>query len=148
MFKIISISHCSLIITATAQCQITPIDSTSTTVYPHAGTDDKVFARVEQEAVFPGGFTAWKKYLEKNLQNDIAVKNGAPKGIYNVIAKFIVTKEGTITEVTTETNNGYGMEKEVTRVIKNGPKWKPAMQNNRPVNAYRRQPFTFVVAKD
>ena len=37
------------------------------------------------------------------------------------------------------------MEEEVMRIIKKGPKWIPAMQNGRPVNAYRRQPVTFMV---
>jgi protein TonB len=38
------------------------------------------------------------------------------------------------------------MEEEVVRIIKKGPKWKPAVQNGKLVNAYRRQPVTFVVS--
>ncbi len=37
------------------------------------------------------------------------------------------------------------MEDEAIRVIKRGPKWTPAIQNGRNVNAYRKQPITFVV---
>jgi periplasmic protein TonB len=37
------------------------------------------------------------------------------------------------------------MEDEVVRTIKNGPKWEPAIQYGQEVNAYRRQPVTFVV---
>ncbi len=41
-----------------------------------------------------------------------------------------------------------GMEEEAVRVIKNGPKWTPALQNGRNVNAYRRQPITFQVNEE
>ena len=30
-------------------------------------------------------------------------------------------------------------------VIKNAPKWQPAVQNGRKVNAYKKQPITFVI---
>jgi len=39
------------------------------------------------------------------------------------------------------------MEKEVMRIIKKGPKWQPAMQDGKPLNAYRRQPVTFMVSE-
>jgi protein TonB len=39
------------------------------------------------------------------------------------------------------------MEEEAIRVIKKGPKWIPGMQNGYLINAYRKQLFTFVVAK-
>lgn len=54
-------------------------------------------------------------------------------------------KDGTISDVAAETNHGYGMEQEAVKIIKKGPKWTPAIQNGRNVNAYRRQPITFVV---
>lgn len=113
-------------------------------------TSDKsiVFTKVEVEAEFNGGFGAWRNYLVKNLKSDVPVKNGAPLGQYQVIVRFIVSKTGDISEVVAETLHGYGMEQEVIRIIKKGPSWTPAVQNGRPVNAYRRQPVTFVVQED
>jgi protein TonB len=75
----------------------------------------------------------------------VAANNRAPAGIYNVIIKFVVNKEGIVTNVTAENAPGYGTEKEAIRVITSSPKWKPAKQYGRYVNAYRRQPITFVV---
>ena len=40
------------------------------------------------------------------------------------------------------------MEQEAVKVIKKGPNWKPALQNGRNVNAYRKQPITFVVQEE
>ena len=52
-------------------------------------------------------------------------------GTYTTIVIFIVDKEGNISDVKALTAHGFGMEEEVIRVIKNGPKWIPAIQNGR-----------------
>lgn len=38
------------------------------------------------------------------------------------------------------------MAKSCIDLISKGPKWLPAVQNGRPVTAYRKQPITFAVA--
>jgi protein TonB len=112
---------------------------------PKNDDEDKIFTKVENEAAFPGGAAAWRRYLERNLNPSTPVDNGAPPGTYQVIVKFIVSKDGSISAVQAETNHGFGMEEEAVKIIKKGPKWTPALQNGRNVNAYRRQPITFVV---
>jgi len=107
---------------------------------------DSVFTREEKEAGFPGGEKGWRGYLERNLNPDVPVKRKAPAGTYNVRIKFIVQKDGSITDISAETSFGYGMEEEVIRVITKGPKWVPAVQYGRKVKAYRIQPVTFVVS--
>ena len=57
----------------------------------------------------------------------------------------VVAKDGTISDVVAETKHGFGMEAEAVKIIKKGPKWTPALQNGRNVNAYHRQPITFIV---
>ncbi|HEV8270648.1 MAG TPA: energy transducer TonB [Chitinophagaceae bacterium] len=102
---------------------------------------------VEKEAQFPGEEKGWRKFLEKNLNPDIPVKNRAPEGTYQVIVQFIVDKEGQITDIKPLTRFGFGMEEEVIRILKNSPRWTPAFQFGRNVKAYRRQPITFVVSR-
>ncbi len=118
---------------------------TQITEAPKTDDEDKVFTKVENEAAFPGGDAAWRRYLEKNLNASTPVDNGAPAGTYQVIVKFIVSKDGSISDVQAESKHGYGMEEEAVKIIKKGPKWTPALQNGRNVNAYRRQPITFLV---
>ena len=110
--------------------------------------DSKVFNKVEIEAQFPGGTAAWAKYLRNNLDPNAPVDNGASEGTYQVVVRFIVSRDGTISDVVAETKHGYGMEAEAIKIIKKGPKWTPAQQNGRFVNAYRRQPITFVVQEN
>lgn len=115
---------------------------------PDTVSNPKVFDKVEVEASFPGGANAWRDFLEKKLNPNIPVNNDAPIGKYVVIVQFIVNKEGHISDIEALTSHGYGMEQEVIKVIKAGPKWEPALQNGKPLNAYRKQPVTFVVEQE
>lgn len=110
--------------------------------------ENKIFEKVEIEASFKGGESAWRKYLERNLNANVGPDNGAPAGIYTVYVQFVVSKDGSISDVRALTNHGYGMEAEAVRVIKKGPSWTPAIQNGRSVNAYRKQPITFQVTEE
>jgi hypothetical protein len=111
----------------------------------NAGLDSIIFSKVEIEASFPGGDKAWTKYLEKKLDPDVPVRKKAPAGIYTVWVQFIVNKNGKISAITPLTNHGYGMEQEVVRILRVSPAWTPAIQDGKKVNAYRKQPITFVI---
>jgi TonB-dependent SusC/RagA subfamily outer membrane receptor len=106
------------------------------------------FEKVETPPSFPGGITEWRKYLTKNLNSAVPVDSGAKAGIYTVKVKFLVHKDGSISSIEPLTKYGYGMEEEVIRVISKGPKWEPAKQNGRVVNAYHTQPVTFVITEE
>ncbi|MBC7422713.1 MAG: energy transducer TonB, partial [Ferruginibacter sp.] len=107
--------------------------------------NNKIFTKVENEASFPGGDSAWRKYLEKNLDPTVPVKEGRPQGEYKVIVTFIVKNDGSITNVTTDKYKGSKMAEQCINLIKKGPRWVPATQNGRLVTAYRKQPITFVI---
>ena len=109
---------------------------------------DKVFTVVQIAAEFPGGIPAWTKYLERNLNRDLPVENGAPPGKYTVVVSFIVSKTGDISDVSAENDPGYGTKAEAIRVITKGPKWKPAVQNGRNVIYRHKQSITFIVSEE
>lgn len=109
---------------------------------------DKIFTVVQIAAEFPGGLPAWTKYLERNLNRDLPVENGAPPGKYTVVVSFIVSKTGDISEVVAANDPGYGTKAEAVRVITKGPKWKPAVQNGRNVIYRHKQSITFVVSEE
>jgi protein TonB len=100
----------------------------------------------ETQAEFPGGTTAWIKFLNKNLRSDIPIKNRAPNGTNKIIISFKVATNGKISNVKAETNFGYGMEQELIKVIQKGPKWIPATNSGKKINATRRQPVVFIVS--
>lgn len=123
-----------------------PVDIQQSQVIEVPKTDDKtIFTTVEREAEFPGGNAAWARYVQKNLDGFNPGENGAAPGKYQVMVRFVVSKDGSISDVQAKTNYGYGMEEQAVKCIKKGPNWKPALQNGNNVNAYRRQPISFMV---
>jgi protein TonB len=131
----------------TVQVVQAPVEEKGTQVVEVKKEDDenKIFTKVEVEAGFPGGEDAWRNYLRKTLNANTPVDNGASAGKYTVTVKFIVSKDGSLSDVKCENDPGFGMCEEAERVIKKTKNWTPAIQNGRNVNAYRRQPITFVV---
>lgn len=111
-------------------------------------TTKAIFERVDIEATFPGGIDEWRHFLERNLNPSVPVDNGAPCGKYTVYVQFIVDKEGRVSDIKPLTREGFGMEQEVVRIMKESGEWDPAMMNGKPVKAYRKQPVTFVVEQE
>lgn len=106
---------------------------------------DEIIDKVEIDAKYPGN---WKAFLERNLNAEIPLENGAPAGHYSVVIQFVVDKEGNVSDITPLTNHGYGMEQEAVRVIKKATKWEPAFQNGTKVKAYRKQVIIFQVLEE
>jgi protein TonB len=109
---------------------------------------DKVFTSVQIPSEFPGGSTGWTRFLERTLDRDTIVSNGAPSGNYRVTVSFIVARDGSISDVRAENDPGYGSAIEAVRVIKLSPKWKPAQQNGHNVIYRHRQVIVFQVTDD
>ena len=121
-----------------------PVESTNSDL-PRDDDENKIFTKVEVDAAYPGGEGSWRRYLSNNLDSETPGNNGAPAGTYTVVIRFVVAKDGSVSDVVAETSHGYGMEQESIRVIKRSGKWTPAIQNGRNVTAYKRQPITWVV---
>jgi len=128
---------------------LVPVEqSTGIVEAPKEDDENKIFTVVQQPAEFPGGQQGWIRYLERTLNRDLPVENGAPTGKYSVVVSFIVSKDGSISEVKSENDPGYGTKDEAVRVIQRGPKWKPAVQNGRNVIYRHRQAIVFMVSED
>jgi periplasmic protein TonB len=129
----------------TEQIVAAPVDEPGTGVIETPKKEDeeeKIFISVQQEAAYDGD---WNNFMKRNLNPDVPAEKGAPAGKYTVIVKFVVSKDGSISDIACENDPGHGICEEAIRVIKKTKKWVPAMQNGRNVNAYRRQPITFLV---
>ncbi len=131
-----------------------PVEATGTGIAeePKRKEEDyeKTFTKVEKEAKFPGGMEAWKKYLERNLNANVAADDGAAMGNYTVKVQFIVDKEGGISNVRAIEVPAACLHcgAEAVKVIENGPEWEPAIQNGRKVIYQAIQFITFQVAEE
>ncbi|WP_164974211.1 energy transducer TonB [Filimonas effusa] len=111
--------------------------------------NDGPVVTVSIQARFPGGTDAWRRFLEKNLNRDEPVANGAAPGSkLTVIVSFVVDRDGNVSDVKAENDPGYGTAAEAVRVIKRGPQWMPAEQNGRKVIYRQRQSITFMVDEE
>lgn len=108
---------------------------------------EPIFTKTETDASYPGGANAWRDYLSRNLNLSFTKSKNIPAGNYTTIVQFIVDRDGTIRDLKALTKLGYGFEEEAIRVIKKSGKWIPAMQSNKLVAAYRKQPITFQILK-
>jgi hypothetical protein len=96
-------------------------------------------------AQFPGGLSAWTKYLERNLDKDVPRKKGAPPGKYTVILLFDIDEEGTISNIQAQNDPGYGIKEEAINLIKKSPRWTPALKEGKEVPYTHKQSITFFV---
>jgi len=127
---------------------VAPVEQSTGVVEAPEDDYNKEFTSVQIQAQFPGGSGAWSRFLERNLNRDLPVENGAPSGKYSVTVSFIVSRDGSISDVKAENDPGYGTKDEAVRVIKKGPPWTPAEQNGRKVIYRQRQVVVFLVSED
>jgi protein TonB len=97
------------------------------------------FAEVMPE--YPGGIDALRRYILKNLIQPDDLQEGDK---IVVMASFIVDKTGRIESVKIIGSGRSDLDKEVLKVIKKMPLWKPGMQNGKPVSVYFKLPVTFL----
>jgi protein TonB len=64
-----------------------------------------------------------------------------------VNVKFLVLKDGSVTDVKALNNPGYDLAEAAVKTVRTGPKWLPGIQNGKTVNSYHTQPITVVIQK-
>ena len=81
---------------------------------------------------YPGGSKAYIEFLQKNLVYPQQAKEQEIEG--NVYVEFLVTKDGTLTDISVKISVDETCDEEAIRLVKLMPKWKPAVINGRPEN--------------
>jgi hypothetical protein len=113
---------------------------------PHFG---KVgLSQFRTPAEFPGGLIAFQKYIEYNINRDVPVINKAPSGKYTVYVTFTIDIDGTLKDIRTENDPGYGTKEEAIRVFKKSPPWIPASEKGHKVLFWHKQGVTFIVGEE
>jgi protein TonB len=85
-------------------------------------------------------------YIEKNLKYPEAAKEANIEG--KIAIEFIIEKDGSITNIKVRKDIGYGCGDEVVRILKEMPKWKPAMQRGKPVRFKYGKNIRFTLQKE
>ena len=103
--------------------------------------NDMVFDVVEVMPQFPGGQIAMMKYIMENMKYP---KQAMKEGIQGRVAvRFIVEKDGSISDVKPILSVHPLLNKEAVRVVESMPKWTPGKQNGKPVRVRFNVPVMF-----
>ncbi len=109
------------------------------------GEGTEILDRIELMPSFPGGDAALKRYFEQYLQTPDELQAGTR---VKVMVRFVVDKDGSITACVVNQSGGAAFDEEVLRVVRKMPKWRPGIQNGRPVAVYFTLPVTFMRSED
>jgi protein TonB len=107
---------------------------------------NQIFTSVEQVPEFPGGLDKFGAYLGKAIRYPAVARENGTQG--RVIVTFVVEKDGSLTDIKVTRGIGSGCDEEAVRVLKNSPKWKPGIQNGRPVRVQYSVPISFTLASE
>lgn len=96
---------------------------------------------IENYPEFPGGHSAFIKFLSRNLKYPA---NAVEKGIEGkVLISFIIEKNGRLSNIRILRGIGYGCDEEAIRVLEKSPEWKPGIQNKQKVRVAYTLPISF-----
>lgn len=98
---------------------------------------------IQEYPEFPGGMTAWAKFLQKNLRYPYMAQESGIQG--KVYVSFVVEPDGSISNVALVKGIGYGCDEEAIRVIKKSPIWKAGRQNNQKVRVRYNMPINYTI---
>lgn len=95
----------------------------------------------ESSAAFPDGQKGLVEYLQKNVSYPRKARNNGVQG--RVFVRFVVMKDGTLSDVDVVEPVHPLLDAEAIRVVQAMPKWEPARMDGIPVKMKFTQPILF-----
>jgi TonB family protein len=122
---------------------VTTIHSSKAAIRPSVTDTIKegIFSRVDVQPQFPGGLQAFGVFLGNNIKYPADDAKNKVQG--KVICKFVVEKDGHLSNIEVVRATTEAMGKEAVRVLSSSPKWTPGQQNGRLVRVYYMVPINF-----
>ena len=111
------------------------------TTVPQQATTDEICDMPEVSPEFVGGMDALYQYLAENIQYPEQAKTDGVQG--RVMVRFVVEKDGSITDAEVMRGIGGGCDEEALRVVNAMPYWTPGKQNGEAVRTQFTLPVVF-----
>lgn len=103
------------------------------------GGGDEIYNNVQSKPEFPGGIKNFLALVGKRFKTNDVDKEGVMK----IFVYFVVEKDGTLSNIKVLRDPGYGLGNEAIRVLKSiQTKWKPGIQNDKPVRTAYNLPIS------
>ena len=107
---------------------------------------EPVFTTTESMPEFPGGQEAMYSFITNEI---VYPQDAREKGVTGtVLVKFVVEKDGSVSNAEVIVPLYPSIDKESVRTIMAMPKWKPGMQEGKPVRCYYNIPLKFWMSKN
>lgn len=88
-------------------------------------------ASVEVMPEYPGGISKFLQWVGSNYKFPKAASEAEISG--RMIVQFVVEKDGTLTDIKVPRDLGFGTGEAAKELLANSVKWKPGIQNGKPV---------------
>lgn len=103
--------------------------------------DDEIFTVAETMPEYPGGMGKLTEYLESNLRYPREARENGIEG--RVFVRFVVEKDGSITNASVARSIGWGCDEEALRLVRTMSKWIPGKQRGQAVRVSYVLPVRF-----
>ena len=103
--------------------------------------NNRVYDVVEEMPEFPGGWSALLNFLATNMKYPKDCQEAGIQG--RVVVKFVVDKDGRVTNARVAQPVNPSLDKEALRVINSMPRWTPGKQEGKPVRVTYTVPLMF-----
>ncbi len=108
---------------------------------PPAPVQEEIFDVVEDEPAYPGGEAEMQKFIKSNIKYpEMSIQMGDQGKVY---VRFVVEKDGSISNVSIARSVTPELDKEAIRVVRMMPSWSPGKQRGRPVRTNVVIPIVF-----
>jgi protein TonB len=108
---------------------------------PDEKLDEGDFIRVEEMPSPKGGYEAFYKFVQKNLNYPSQARRRDISG--KVFVDFVVNERGDLVDIRILKGIGSGCDEEVLRIMNKAPKWNPGKQRGKPVRVKQVLPIEF-----
>ncbi|MBL7697894.1 MAG: energy transducer TonB [Chitinophagaceae bacterium] len=112
---------------------------------PGSTSENEKLIPVEIESTYPGGMSAWKRFLIRTLNYPGEARQNEIQG--RVTVKFIVDAEGKVSNIEAVAGPEE-LKSEAIRVISKSGKWIPAVQNGYHVKSVKFQQIIFTLQNE
>lgn len=114
-------------------------------VYLSAKNASTIYSTAEQMPEFPGGMKAFRAYLDQHLDYPPKAKAAKKEGV--VVVRFIVERNGSISDAQIARRLEATMDTAALEVIETMPDWIPARDNGKAIRCRYSVPVTFKLPK-
>ncbi|MEO9965109.1 MAG: energy transducer TonB [Reichenbachiella sp.] len=110
-----------------------------------AQTDDTIYSLADQQPSYPGGMSAFFKYVQTSMQYPDNAKAQNIEG--RVFVEYVVEKDGSISNARVLKSLHADCDKEAVRLVMNSAAWTPGQIDGKVVRVKMALPLNFKLPK-